>query len=315
MANRSRLPPARARRKAVQGRALGEGKVGVEEAEVQDAVPSVPLAASLPAAGSSGPGILEEVATTLRQEGAARVEKGPFEGRPLSEAVQDEAFCQQAGRWRSQSPRQKFVTLVARMASLFRIWPQRSPETDHGPRVADPLPLRSQRVEGTSVGQTQPWRAFWWQLWSRWRGRSWAWYALPFLALCFPRLSALLIVTVLRVLIRAIFILVARMCIEVWTETADVVSLAQQATAAVESHLVALFEEQVLGRPSWQWTAQSLWSPPAPEPSRPVNQPTHAHADFLGLQPPPSPPWAVPTLLLLALPWFRRARGEAGGGG
>ena len=287
MANRSRLPPARARRKAVQGRALGEGKVGVEEAEVQDAVPSVPLAASLPAAGSSGPGILEEIATTLRQEGAARVEKGPFEGRPLSEAVQDEAFCQQAGRWRSQSPRQKFVTLVARMASLFRIWPQRSPG-----------------------------RAFWWQLWSRWRGRSWAWYALPFLALCFPRLSALLIVTVLRVLIRAIFILVARMCIEVWTETADVVSLAQQATAAVESHLVALFEAQVLGRPSWQWTApQSLWSPPAPEPSRPVNQPTHAHADFLGLQPPPSPPCAVPTLLLLALPWFRRARGEAGGGG
>eukprot|EP00434_Breviolum_minutum_P044412 symbB.v1.2.039665.t1/scaffold6710.1/size16065/2 len=125
------------------------------------------------------------------------------------------------------------------------------------PPVAQPVPLEHNAAE---KGHTQTMKGKLKELVWRW-SPSFSWTSglvLLGLALMFPKLAASLVILVLRLVVRAIGILIARFCGEVYREVSGLVWSALQATWVWEDVLVQQLEAQ------WSWFPVSQRESPVP---------------------------------------------------
>ena len=212
------------------------------------------MPAGTAAAVSTVRSALQQAATQL---GTEEVEPG----LSPAEVLADSSSRTAASRWRSGSGARRFTAVLARMLTLLdglrpegagRALPQ------HGPPPAEPRPLRGGTPRrGTSLEETG---------WPRLvctcvanllrRLRFWrTWTALLVVAFC-PRLVALAMSLLIRLLCRAIMLVTGRLVRELWLEAKLGVTHASLAFAELELQLVELLEV-------WMgWPAPPAHQPP-----------------------------------------------------
>ena len=268
--------------------------------------------------GSSGSGrAAASIGQVIQEWAGVPVAQGPLAGTPLSQALADPAFVASAARWRGGEPGKK---IGAAMAKIMKAVREVRPGTMLGastvpePPVAQPVPLEHNAAE---KGHTQTMKGKLKELVWRW-SPSFSWTSglvLLGLALMFPKLAASLVILVLRLVVRAIGILIARFCGEVYREVSGLVWSALQATWVWEDVLVQQLEAQ------WSWfpvSQRESGGPVAPDQTSHHQGPSSGGTSYQhgGTQYPPVPS-LVPSSCLLALMYymFRPTAPLAGGGG
>lgn len=227
----------------------------------------------------------------------------------------DPSFVASAARWRGGEPGKK---IGAAMAKIVKAVSEVRPGTMLGastvpePPVAQPVPLEHNAAEkGDTKTMKGKLKALVW----RWSPRfSWtSGLVLLGLALMFPKLAASLIILVLRLVVRAIGILFARFCGEVYREVSGLMWSALQATWVWEDVVVQQLEAQ------WSWfpgTQAESGGAAAPDQTIHSQQPSSRNTSFQqgGTQHPPLPS-LLPSSCLLALMYYmvRPAAPVAGG--
>ena len=243
--------------------------------------------------GSSGSGrAAASIGQVIQEWAGVPVAQGPLAGTPLSQALADPAFVASAARWRGGEPGKK---IGAAMAKIMKAVREVRPGTMLGastvpePPVAQPVPLEHNAAE---KGHTQTMKGKLKELVWRW-SPSFSWTSglvLLGLALMFPKLAASLVILVLRLVVRAIGILIARFCGEVYREVSGLVWSALQATWVWEDVLVQQLEAQ------WSWfpvSQRESGGPVAPDQTSHHQGPSPGGTSYHdGLTTLPCPPWS-----------------------
>ena len=209
-------------------------------------------------------------------------------------ALSDPRFRDQAARWRSGSESRRISAAFARLINSLHMirpgWlkpaPVRAPDE---PPVTDAIPMNSDRTTQASAGSAA-WNLSWFmkgaELCAGWCMAHWRTLMVALLCLAFPRLVALLVAALIRMVIRACAAVVFRVIQEVWNEFKVGVQQISLASTSIEQMLLDQLEGLLMDSTSSQLPISMN---PSPLP-----------AQFRG-NPPPSPPWAFFSTLLLLL--------------
>ncbi|CAE7489091.1 unnamed protein product [Symbiodinium natans] len=268
----------------------------------------VPGAAGRPQADAEEGQRTTAAATTVRhalQQAAAQL--GPEEIEPglsASEVVADASSWASASRWRSGSNARRFTAALCRMLSLLEglrpdVGEVRAADTLEGPQPVEPRPLRGAlaRRGSTSVAAQEPQvRQMVWS-WLLRPLRLWKTCAVLLLVLICPRLVALLASMIIRLLCRAMILVLGRVAHELWQEVRMGISHASLAVTELELQLVELLESWM----GWPNVVPSTAPPYLTDPSFvPSPPPTPAPGASL-----PARPLEIVHLVLMALLYRR----------
>ena len=272
---------------------------------------------ALPGEGSGSGGASASIGQVIQEWSGVPVAQGPLAGTPLSQALTDPAFVASAARWRGGEPGKR---IGAAMAKIMKAVREVRPGTEvrastvPEPPVAHPVPLGHNAAEmGHTPSLKSKLKEFVW----RWSPRmSWtSGLVLVTLAVVFPKLAASIVILIIRLLMRAIGVLLARFCGEVYREVSGLAWSALQATWVWEDVLVQQLEAQWTWFPSSQKVVETA---AAPDPTmNHQGQPMTGTSYQQGGTPHPPVPSLVPSSCLLALMYllFRPTAPLAGGGG
>eukprot|EP00438_Fugacium_kawagutii_P003209 Skav218054 [mRNA] locus=scaffold214:1429603:1436014:- [translate_table: standard] len=234
----------------------------------------------------------------------AQVEVEP--GVSMAQALTDPAMRASAARWRPSTESRKVTALFARLLNgLQQIRPgwlsnMRAPTL----QAVEPLPLRAQTVEQ----DTTSWLQLTWKFGRRLLSLRWRTLLLLALVILLPRIFALAVTSIIRLLVRAMLALLARVGVELGRELHHLVLQLNLATFHVESALLDYVSEMF-----------GFGSEPQPPlmASPPVDQPIPLRYDAQQCPFPSTtspPPWALFHSLLLVADMLLRAR-QLGGAG
>ena len=193
-------------------------------------------------------------------------------------ALNDPGYRSQASKWRTGDGSRRVSAVLARMLNaLHTIRPQwlAGMAEDHGepPEVA-PLPFRPGVPKGV---QSVPWaRNISWKLY-RVLVQHWRTVAAILLLLCFPKLVSALVAVFVRLVLRFVIAIFARLCQELWNELEAVWGHFSLMSSRAEDALVHHLEMVMSGWSSPVVTSRlvddrspsSPQTPPQVEPPRP----------------------------------------------
>ena len=264
--------------------------------------PQVASSASGVLSRSAGPSAaLQAVSRVADEFGDAEIEPGIS----MQEALSDPNTRAQAARWRSgPEPRRATAILARMMQSLQSVRPSWTEALVAGELpVAEPLPVRR---AGSSEALS------WWRssmnfcLFSTWGlRRSWRTWCLVAVILIFPKVLALLLTLVVRMVFRAGLVVIGRFFSEMGRECQGVLHQFAVASTAVENWFVDMVDGVILLPQQQQATfGDGMQTPSSSSPSTSQN---------MGACPQPSTPWPFFTtiLLLVDLALHHRHRGGA----
>ena len=231
------------------------------------------------------------VEQVVRKATAACVSSEIEPGVSMAAALATPTSRAQAAKWRSGSESRRVTAVLARMLqglqAIKPTWLDSEP-VELEPPVAQPLPVhRPQAVEVTPWARLMKFGGLAHRLKSMWR--TWA---ILLVLLFFPRLTAMILTLLVRLVFRAFYAILARMFIEIGREMKQLLSQATLATSAVEDTVVSLLDD-LFQDPLGQLL-------PQPE----IAEAPMAHGPQPGAPPygaPPSSPWSFCSTVLLAI--------------
>lgn len=287
-----RRPPSGLRRPASSGGEQSRGREVVESSPRQQAN------ADLERDRDSFAAVIGKAATEF---GSAEVEPGVS----MAQVLVDPGMRANAARWRPSTESRKVTALFARLLDgLQRVRPTwLSSMRSSAPPAVEPLPLRigCEAADDSSWWRTT--RVFGHQvLRLRWRTML-----LLLLILVFPRIFALGLTTLIRLLVRAVLAILARVGVELGRELHHMLLQLNMATFSVEAalldHVNELFGFGTDPQPPMMSTS-------------PAASPQQLRGEVAQCPLPSSspPPWALCHSLLLVVDIFLRTRHLGGAG-
>lgn len=241
--------------------------------------------------------VAEVVAQATQEFGSYEVEPGVS----MEQLLSDPSMRTAASRWRPTSEPRKIAALFARILNgLGGIRPGwldgLAPTT---PQAVEALPLRN--------GVRQSLHESWWIRlpWSvvqRMLRFRWRTLVLVAVIVCFPKVVALLVTTVMRLLVRAVWAIIARVIAELGREVHGMTLQLSMATSAVEASLIELVDD-MLGNEGHSTSLHSSRSPPEGHSRQIESSIQQCPAPNTAL-----PPWALFHSLLLLADMLLRAR-------
>ena len=267
----------------------------------------VPADAGPAPLNAPSPPLVAMQAVARAEQACADLEVEP--GVSMRAALQDPGTRAQAARWRSGSEPRRVTAILARMLqSLQRIRPgwgceERTVEMP----VAEPLPVRPQPAQ-PSAG------SFGWRSVLRLPNclatvkGYWRTMAFVVLAVMFPKVFAMLATLVIRLLCRAVLVLLGRVASEIGRELHTALMQFSYASSTVEEWLVAMADE-MMGF-SHPLPGVQHFTPPVSSPS----SSTTSQDGSFGVCPQHSSPWQFLTtiLVIIDIMLHRRPWGGAG---
>ena len=246
--------PARREAGRIRGKASPSGKPegsggGLEEGPWREA--------DAPSSGvSSGARNVADVVAQAAQEfGSYEVEPGVS----MEQLLSDPSMRTAASRWRPTSEPRKIAALFARMLNglggIRPRWLEGLAPT--APPAVEALPLRS--GAGQSLHESW-WIRLPWSVGQRMLRCRWRTLVLAALVVCFPKVVALVVTTIMRLLVRAMWAIIARVVAELGREVHGMTLQLSMATSAVETSLVN-FVEEMLGNEDQPTSLHSTRNP------------------------------------------------------
>lgn len=221
-------------------------------------------------------------------------------GMSMNEALMDPKTRASAAKWRSGNETRKITALCARlMNGLQAIKPSWLEGLSDG--QAEPPPVRP--LPHSAIGPSAPPNR-WVMIYNMaWRHVRWKTMGVVLLLICFPKIVALAISVMVRLVIRAMMALVGRMLSEVGRELRELLFQATLVTSSTEESLLHYMESL------FETSHPPLMEPP---------QPTVSTATMSCPPPPaphPNPPWSFFTCLLVVFQIFLQRLWPLGGAG
>ena len=242
-------------------------------------------AATMKPMASAADAVLRVVEDAAAQLGPVQVDAG----RTPQEVLSDQASREAAARWRAGSAPRRFTATLARLATAVQSWtaPGSRPEASGLAPLAPvrPRPLREPTDETRPSAM-----AAWGHLavcLARNRIRT---LVVLFVILMFPRLLALSLALIIRLMMRAVVALASHLVRELMYQT-------MTAASELEEMLIGWLSYQ-MGSSAFPQPQQVPSLPPAGSNLRAAEAPPpppdpsirHCHVGALGPQPPPEPP-------------------------
>lgn len=294
--NAAKEVPRRIRGKAEEGKRPTGGPTGVASSSrgPADAGPSA-VSGTAPVVD-----VISKVTSTFGHE---EVEPGVS----MEETLADPKLRASAAKWRSGSDGRRATALLARLLngihSIKPSWLDGSPAVE--PQPVRTLPVR-EAIHGPPAPQAR-WKTLWHWVWSRYG--FWT-LGLGLLIVVFPKIFALVVTAIMRLLVRAILALLGRMVAELGRELKEMVMQVSLATSSTEEVVLQYMDELM-----------AMGSSPSPSPVVPTS-PSSSTASSLSASsqslppcsPNPNPPWSFLSCLLLVLDLFLRLRPMGGAG-
>ena len=232
--------------------------------------------------------------TAASQLGSEEVEPG----LSAAEVLADTSSCTTASRWRSGSSTRKFTAVLAKMLTLLNgLRPDSAgPEQlQDGLPLAEPRPLRGGPPRRSSEREGPAWpvlaRTCAVQLLRPFRFWK-TWTALLVVVFC-PRLVALALSVLVRLMCRAVLLVTGRLVHELWLEIKLGVTHASLAVAELETQMIELLElwmgwpVPAAHQPPEYLTNHNFAPPPPPQTPAPAALPARplelVHLAFLAL--------------------------------
>lgn len=263
----------------------------------------LPADARPPALSDPAPSVVDVVREVTASCGHAEVEPGVS----MNEALSDPKLRASAAKWRSGNETRRVTALCARLLnglqSIKPSWLEglaAAPE----PAPVQPLPMREARV-GPHEPPNRLMMVYYWFL----AHVKWKTLCLVLLIMCFPKVFALLVTVVIRLLVRALLALVGRLLTEVGRELREMLFQVTLATSSTEESLLQYLETFFTVGPA---------PPPVIEAAAPRMQSVPADSHVCPLQAPcphqPNPPWSFVSCVLLLADLLLRLRPMGGAG-
>ena len=223
-------------------------------------------------------------------------------GVSMLETLSNPNLRASAAKWRSGSDSRRVTALFARlMNGLHTIRPAwlENLGGQHEPAPVRPLPV-AEAAEGPK--QAPSWVA--WKAWilTKLHKRT---LVLFLVLLCFPKICALVVTTVMRLVFRAVLALAGRILAEFGKEVKEILWQVSWATSSTEDSVMHFLEE-LMFKHDTSTTSEAVPLMSTTTTVDPPGTPCPHH---------PSPPWSFVSCLLLVADLALRLRPMAGAGG
>ena len=255
------------------------------------------------AVGRAAP-VLEVIQKAAAACGDTEVEPGVS----MHDALSNPRLRAAAAKWRSGSESRRVTALFARMMNgLHSIKPAwlEGVSAAVEPTPVDPLPLHHNFI-GPAAPPTRLAMIFTW-LWNCCRIRT---LCLAVMILCFPKIFALFLTAIMRLLVRAVLALLGRLLTEVGRELRDMIFQVTLATTSTEEALLHYLENFFTLVPSPPSLLEP--SPPNPHSIPAADLPMSPHTAPCPQH--PNPPWSFVSCMLLVADLILRLRPMGGAG-
>ena len=267
-------------------------------------IPRVPADAGSPPLSLAQPPLVAMQAVARAEQACGDLEVEP--GVSMRAALRDPGTRAQAARWRSGSEPRRVTAILARMLqSLQRIRPGWGCEEAVADLpVAEPMPMRPQ--PGARAWSLQSMLR--WPLCLTAMRGYWRTMAFVALAVLFPKVFAMLATVMVRLLCRAILVLVGRLASEIGRELHTAVMQLSEVSSTVEEWLVTMADE-MMGFTHPVPVVQQFQPPVSSSSSS-----TSSQNGSVGVCPSNSSPWQFLTTVLVVIDIMLHRRPWGGAG-
>ncbi|CAE7920809.1 unnamed protein product, partial [Symbiodinium necroappetens] len=199
--------------------------------------------------------IMTAVGSAADQLGTAEVDAG----RTAAEILGDEASRASAARWRSGSVHRRLTATLARLMTSLQQWTSLTPAAPRQGTLApvQPRPLRAAPSSSPSLQTPAQARGPWGSASLNWH-RAWWWGTLALLVMMclFPRIVALFVAMVVRLVLRGCFVLASHVIKELCAQTFTL-------AGELEAHMVDWLSGQLSLRTAQPQLPPNFAVPPA----------------------------------------------------